>query len=133
MRQAKQRLHQAMFREQVVDAYGGWCAMSNLPEIRLLDAAHIVPDGHETLGQPDVRNGILMSRIHHSAYDGGLIAIDPDYRIHVADSLLARNDGPLLEGIKKLKGALIRVPADTRFQPDRERLALRFSSFDPAR
>jgi putative restriction endonuclease len=133
MRQAKQRLHQAMFRERVVDAYGGRCAMSNLPELRLLDAAHIVPDGHEALGQPDVRNGILMSRIHHSAYDGGLIAIDPDYRIHVADSLLAQNDGPLLEGIKKLKGVLIRTPSDPRFQPDRNRLAVRFSSFDQAR
>jgi putative restriction endonuclease len=133
MRQAKQRLHQAMFREQVVDAYGGRCAMSNLPELRLLDAAHIVPDGHNALGQPDVRNGILMSRIHHSAYDCGLIAIDPDYRIHVADSLLVQHDGPLLEGIKRLKGILIRVPKDPRFQPDRDRLSLRFSEFDQAR
>jgi putative restriction endonuclease len=133
MRQAKQRLHQAMFRERVVSAYRGRCAMSNLPEIRLLDAAHIVPDGHETLGQPDVRNGILMSRIHHSAYDGGLIAIDPDYRVHVAASLLAQNDGPLLEGLKRLKGIKIAVPRDARFQPDRDRLAIRFSEFVQAR
>jgi hypothetical protein len=29
-----------------------------LPEPRLIDAAHIVPDSHEQLGQPDIRNGI---------------------------------------------------------------------------
>jgi putative restriction endonuclease len=133
MRAAKRRLHQAMFRERVVDAYGSKCALSGLPEIRLLDAAHIMPDGHEKLGQPDVRNGILMSRIHHGAYDTGLISIDPDYRVHVAESLLAMNDGPLLEGLKKLKGVTIRPPQDARFQPDRDRLALRFASFDPAR
>jgi putative restriction endonuclease len=93
-----------MFRERVVDVYGGRCAMSNLPEIRLLDAAHVVPDSDEVLGQPDVRNGILLSRIHHSAYDGGLIGIDPDYHVHVAEILLAQNDGPLLEGMKRLEG-----------------------------
>jgi hypothetical protein len=62
-----------------------------------------------------------------------LIGIDPDYRVHVAERLLAQNDGPLLEGMKRLKGILIRVPEDVRFQPDRDRLAMRFSEFDPAR
>ena len=99
MRVAKHRLHQAMFRERVVDAYGGRCAMSNLPVVRLLDAAHIISDGHAEMGQPDVRNGVLMSRIHHSAFDAGLLAIDADYRIHIAESLLVQHDGPLLKGI----------------------------------
>lgn len=133
MRVAKHRLHQAMFRERVVDAYGGRCAMSNLPEVRLLDAAHIIPDGHAEMGQLDVRNGVLMSRIHHSAFDAGLLAIDADYRIHIAESPLVQHDGPLLEGIRRLKGTLIKVPRNPLFRPDRDRLALRFENFDPAR
>ncbi len=133
MRLAKQRLHQSMFRQQVVDAYGRRCAFTKLPEVRLLDAAHIVPDSDDALGQPDVRNGILMSRIHHGAYDAGLISIDADYRVHVASSLLGMNDGPLLEGLKGLQGATINVPKDPRFRPDRERLALRFESFERSR
>src|SRR5882672_9106354 len=34
-------LHQASFRYAVMTAYGGRCAISRLPEPRLLDAAHI--------------------------------------------------------------------------------------------
>ena len=37
----KQRLHQTSFREAVIAAYNGRCAVSGLPERRLLDAAHI--------------------------------------------------------------------------------------------
>jgi putative restriction endonuclease len=133
MRIAKHRLHQAMFREQVADAYGQRCALSGLPEIRLLDAAHIVPDGDEALGQPDVRNGILMSRTHHSAYDTGLLGIDPDCQIHIAESLMEMHDGPMLEGIKALHGRTLRVPQNDKFRPDRDRLALRFEGFNRSR
>jgi hypothetical protein len=34
----------------------------------------IIPDADERLGQPDICNGICMSKIHHAAYDAGLIA-----------------------------------------------------------
>jgi hypothetical protein len=51
-----------------------------LPESLLLDAAHIVADKDERLGQPVVPNGILLSKIHHAAFDAHLIGIDPDYR-----------------------------------------------------
>ena len=52
LRAVKQRLHQASFREAVITAYNGRCALSGLPERRLLDAAHIVSDKDERLGQP---------------------------------------------------------------------------------
>jgi len=42
-------LHQASFRDAVLTAYGGRCAISRLPEPRLLDAAHIVVDADEHL------------------------------------------------------------------------------------
>lgn len=130
MRTIQQRLHQAMFRERVLAAYSRRCALSNLPEARLIDAAHIAPDGDESLGHPDVRNGICMSKIHHAAFDAGLIGIDPDFKVHVSTRLLDMHDGPLLElGIKALQGRRIRVPNDPLAMPDRERLALRFEAF----
>jgi putative restriction endonuclease len=79
LRAVKQRLHQASFREVVITAYNGRCAMSGLPEPLLLDAAHIVSDKDERLGQPVVPNGIPLSKIHHAAFDAHLIGIDPDY------------------------------------------------------
>jgi putative restriction endonuclease len=39
LREIKARLHQASFRDAVLSAYGGCCAISHLPEARLLDAA----------------------------------------------------------------------------------------------
>lgn len=130
LRTIQQRLHQAMFRARVLDAYGRRCALSGLREPRLIDAAHIVPDTDERLGQPDLTNGICMSKIHHAAYDAGLIGIDADLSIHVSERLLAMKDGPMLEhGLKALKGKLIRVPNDSRSAPDRERLSARFDLF----
>jgi putative restriction endonuclease len=46
----KQRLHQASFREVVLTVYDHRCAISNLPDDHLLDAAHIMADGDELLG-----------------------------------------------------------------------------------
>jgi putative restriction endonuclease len=84
LREVKQRLHQASFREAVITAYRGRCALSGLPEPMLLDAAHIMADTDELLGQPVVPNGIPLSKIHHAAFDAHLLGIDPDYRVHVS-------------------------------------------------
>jgi putative restriction endonuclease len=91
----------------VITAYNGRCALSGLPEPLLLDAAHIVADTDEQFGQPVVSNGIPLSKIHHAAFDAHLIGIDSDYRLHVSDRLLAQNDGPMLEALKRLHGNAI--------------------------
>jgi putative restriction endonuclease len=59
-------LHQASFRDALLSAYGGRCAISHLPEPRLLDAAHIVMDADEQLGQPIVSNGPPLTKTHHA-------------------------------------------------------------------
>jgi len=132
LRSVKQRLHQASFREAVIAAYKGRCALSGLPEARLLDAAHIIPDRHQQLGQPLVPNGIPLSKLHHAAFDAHLIGIDPDYRLHVSQRLLSQNDGPILEALKTLNRAQIHLPLRIEDYPDRERLALRFEEFRAA-
>jgi putative restriction endonuclease len=73
--------------------------MRDLPSARtrLLDAAHIVMDADEQLGQPVVSNGLPLTKIHHAAFDAHLIGIDPDLPIHVSDRLLEIHDGPFLE------------------------------------
>ncbi len=59
LRAVKQRLHQASFREAVISAYNGRFPLSGLPEPLLLDAAHIVEEKDELLGQP------VAARIAH--------------------------------------------------------------------
>lgn len=129
LRQVKQRLHQASFREAVIAAYDGRCAVSRLPELRLLDAAHIIEDKNERLGQATVPNGIPLSKIHHAAFDAHLIGIDPDLRIHVSRRLLTQHDGPLLETLKKLHHQKMHLPERKKDQPDKERLLVRFDTF----
>jgi putative restriction endonuclease len=114
----------------VLTAYGGRCAISWLPEPRLLEAAHIVVDADEQLGHPVVTNGLLLSKIHHAAFDAQLIGIDPDFRIHVSDRLFDLHDGPFLEqGLKAMAGRLIHLPRRGEDYPDKERLAIRFEQF----
>jgi len=132
LRAMKQRLHQASFREAVIAAYNGRCALSGLPESLLLDAAHIIADKHELLGQPVVPNGIPLSKIHHAAFDAHLIGIDPNYRLHVSERLLGQRDGPMLEALKRLNDEEIHLPNRAKDRPDRDRLALRFERFKAA-
>ena len=129
LRVVKQRLHQSSFREAVIAAYNGRCAVSGLPERRLLDAAHIISDKNEFMGQPVITNGLPLSKIHHSAFDSNLIGINPDYRLHVSERLLSQNDGPMLESFKQLNGNKLRLPTRLIDYPDRERLAFRFEEF----
>jgi putative restriction endonuclease len=132
LREVKQRLHQASFREAVITAYKGRCALSGLPEPMLLDAAHIIADADERYGHPVVPNGIPLSKIHHAAFDAHLIGIDPDFRVHVSDRLLAKRDGPMLEALQGLAGARLHLPARVKDRPDRDRLAIRYEAFKTA-
>lgn len=129
LREVKQRLHQASFREAVISAYGGRCAVTGLPEQRLLDAAHIVADSNEEFGHAIVPNGLPLSKIHHAAFDAHLIGIDADYRIHVSRRLLEQKDGPMLELLKQTHGAPLHLPNREKDRPDRRRLELRFDVF----
>ncbi len=132
LRMVKERLHQATFREAVLYAYGRRCAITGLPETQLLDAAHIIADGDEALGQPVVPNGLALSKIHHAAFDAHLIGIDPDYRLHVSDRLLDQEDGPMLKALKQLNGSELHLPSRSRDYPDRDRLDRRFEVFRAA-
>ncbi len=132
LRMVKERLHQATFREAVLYAYGRRCAITGLPETQLLDAAHIIADGDEALGQPVVPNGLSLSKIHHAAFDAHLIGIDPDYRLHVSDRLLDQEDGPMLQALKQLNGSELHLPSRSQDYPDRDRLDRRFEVFRAA-
>ena len=128
----KQRLHQSSFREAVIAAYSGRCAISGLAEQQLLDAAHIVSDKNEQWGQPVVPNGMPLSKLHHAAFDRDFIGVDPDYRLHVSERLLSQKDGPMLEALKNLHGGRLRLPRRPEDRPDRDRLAQRFELFRSA-
>lgn len=129
VRESRSRLHQSAFREMVISAYDGKCAMTALPVHDLLEAAHIIPDADEQ-GYAAVSNGICLTRIHHKAFDANLIGIDPQYRIHVGERMLNTLDGPMLEyGIKALHLSLLRLPRNVPERPSPAALERRFAQF----
>ncbi len=130
--QSKIRLHQSVFRELVLDAYDGTCAVSGIAERRLVQAAHVLPD-RDVRGQPVISNGIAMSVLHHAAYDRNLLGIDPDGVIHIKPALLAVQGGRVFrEAFQKLDQQRIRLPADQMALPNWEFIEERFREFKRA-
>ncbi|NNN08352.1 MAG: HNH endonuclease [Acidimicrobiaceae bacterium] len=129
LQQTRNRLHQPIFREQVLNAYGTACAVCNLRHASLLDAAHIISDS-KPHGDPVIPNGIALCKIHHAAYDRNLMGIQPDYKVVINHELLEEVDGPMLKhGIQDMHGRDLRLPRRRSAHPDKVRLEERFSEF----
>ncbi len=127
--QTRRRLHQPIFREQVLDAYASACAVCQLRHSQLLDAAHIIGDS-KPHGDPVVPNGIALCKIHHASYDQNLLGIRPDYMVVINAELLGEIDGPMLKhGLQEMHGQLLRLPRRKVAYPDKARLEERFDEF----
>jgi putative restriction endonuclease len=128
-REAVYRLHQHRFRAAVLRAYSTRCAVCQLKEATLLQAAHIIDD-RDPRGVATIVNGIALCAIHHLAYDRNLLGIDPRGVVHIARRLLDEHDGPMLRsGIQGFHGATILQPRRPDERPDPDRLELRFAAF----
>lgn len=132
--QTKVRLHQPVFRSLVMRAYNTSCTVCELRHATLLDAAHIAEDSSEH-GIAAVRNGLAMCKIHHAAYDSGILGVTPDLHVEIRDDILEEIDGPVLEyGLKRLHGQALRViPQRRRERPDPALLSTRYERFVTAR
>ena len=132
-RLARTRIHQHTFRQRVLAAYRGQCAMCRLRHEKLLDAAHIIPD-RDPRGEPLVPNGLSLCRIHHAAFDVHYLSIDPaTYRIRVQPALLAEEDGPMLRhGLQELELAKLELPRRPKDHPDPECLRHHWEIFQAA-
>jgi len=128
-RMTRQRLHQPVFREQVLHAYASACAVCRLRHTELLDAAHIIGDAEQE-GDPIVPNRMALCKIHHAAYDRNFMGITPQYRVQINARLLDEVDGPMLKhGLQDMHGASITVPRRAAVRPDPERLRARYDQF----
>jgi putative restriction endonuclease len=109
----------ADFRQRVLFAYGNRCAVTRV-QLRLVDAAHILPVGAP--GSSDhVRNGIALAPTYHRAFDAGLIYLNEQHR-------MVLNNGPLrilerlnlaggVEAFRAPLGEQIFLPPDPQQRP----------------
>ncbi len=128
----RRRLHQESFRWRVLRAYSERCAVCRLRHTELLDAAHILPDGHPR-GEPVLPNGLALCRLHHGAFDSHILGIRPDLVVDIRKDVLAEPDGPMLRhGLQGFHGSAIHVPRFVELRPSAELLAMRYELFTKA-
>jgi putative restriction endonuclease len=126
----QRRLHQEEFRVRVIRAYRVNCAVCRLhdhPE--LLDAAHILPDGHPQ-GAPVLPNGLSLCKLHHAAFDTHVIGIRPDYVVEVRADVLKEIDGPMLQhGLQGMDRRRLVLPLRAEQRPNPNFLEERYDLF----
>ena len=83
------------------------------------DAAHIIP--FRISKNDDVRNGISLCKLHHWAFDTGLISLNEIYRVII--SQLTKEQGPIEWMLAELQDKPIRLPESDRFYPAQDALS----------
>lgn len=83
----KVRRGQRFFRQAVLNAYCGRCAVTGLAVRELLIASHIIPWNAAEQHRLDPQNGIALNALHDRAFDRGLITFDEHLRLVCAPSL----------------------------------------------
>lgn len=121
VREVAVRQGQAKFREKLITAYGGCCAISGVTLPAVLQAAHIFPyQGKET---NHVANGILLRADIHNLFDLGFIQVDPEkYTISVSDELMGTE-------YERLDGRSLKLPKHQNQRPSKMALEERLKLF----
>lgn len=77
-----------------------------------------------------VKNGLALCKIHHAAYNRGVLGITPDFEVSIREDVLIEKDGPMLKhGLVEMHGVKLFLPRSKSDWPDQERLERRFISF----
>jgi putative restriction endonuclease len=111
---AIRRRGQQRFRQELLQAYNGRCAVTGCDATEALEAAHITPYLGADSNHP--QNGLLLRSDIHQLFDLGLFAICPlTFQVRL---------GPQLAGTvySKLDGKDLTVPDDAELAPSSEAL-----------
>ena len=123
--QAEDQIRKTGFRQAIMGMYDYTCAVC---ELRILtmdgesvtEAAHIIPFSESY--NDDVRNGISLCKLHHWAFDKGLISLDKNYKMIVSEFILER--GPTEWMLTELIDKPILLPKYKLLYPAPEALKL---------
>ena len=117
---------QAAFRNALLQAYRGRCAVTGTPIRAALEAAHIIP--HELVGSrgTNLRNGILLRADVHALFDSQLIGFRPE-----ADCRILVEVSPSIAdtGYGKMHGRELRLPNEANEAPSPAALRIRQNRF----
>ena len=118
----KERVGQSFFRNTLLSAYDCRCCVTGLSNPHMLDASHIVPWREDQRNRANPRNGLLLSALHHKAFDAGLMSVADDFTVLVCKSVLATvEDSFLGTALSSYHGRSITLPK--KFLPAQDFLA----------
>ncbi len=113
---AKQRLHQAFFRDAVISSYNSRCCVTGLPLVECLVAGHIIPWSVDERRRADPTNGVCLSATFDRLFDCGLVTIEDDLTLRVSGRVRKLKDQAGADLVSARHGQKIILPA--RFYPD---------------
>jgi hypothetical protein len=119
LREVVQRQGQPAFRNALLAAYGGRCAVTGCDAEDALEAAHII--GYCGPASQDVRNGLLLRADIHTLFDLDLVSICPE-RLQVVLAPALRTST-----YAELHGRPLSLPSVLEQQPDRAALRHRWT------
>lgn len=115
------RQGQAQFRDMLVRAYSGRCAVTGCDSPYALEAAHIRPYRGEHTNV--VANGLLLRADIHTLFDLGLLAVNPaTLTVVISDQLPG-------DHYISLKDRPLNLPANPKLHPSHTLLAERWVWF----
>jgi len=119
----------SQFRPAVLQAFSFRCCVCEC-DLKLVDAAHIVPVSHPK-STDEVTNGLALCRLHHGAYDNALLGVQGDYSVVLNPDAERRlhemNLDMALDDFRTRLPSAIRVPASIEARPLPEKLRLGMS------
>lgn len=115
-------IRSGVFKKVVPRIYDYTCCISGLRivsgyDIQMVDACHIIPFANSH--NDTISNGISLCPNLHRAFDRGLVSIDCDYRVLVADNFVESSHEI---GIKAYQGKRIILPDEESYRPAVENL-----------
>ena len=117
-------IRSAGFRQAIMGLYDYTCAVCQLRVVTMdgesaTEAAHIIP--FHISQSNDVRNGISLCKLHHWAFDKGLISLSEAYKVVVSRLLVEQ--GPIEWRLTNLYDKSILLPEHDRLYPAQDALA----------
>ena len=124
--QRQVKIRSDAFRFGVLKAYYSRCCISGIglvhtaydyTEMYEVHAAHIIPVSEH--GTDVIQNGLALSRTLHWAFDLGMVWIDSDMRVNVANEVQSDRRN---EWLRSFEGRSLRLPEDARLHPSSDAL-----------
>ena len=106
----KRRASQKVFREKVLENFGGVCCVCELDEEAILEASHIRPWNVDKENRLNPSNGVSLCRNHHKLYDDGYFKIDKESIIRIDIKKIEKAKPKISEYLKRFDGKKIINP-----------------------